>query len=122
MLILADVPVEGPRRRLSRSKPPPGWRPAAQTRASPPQRLGLRGNRTGRDCYVDSDGCIGVVMMAREMALRVREKSLAARERVAPFDWEHILHELDAQGNAVLDRVLTPGEGTALAELYPGDG
>src|SRR5579864_9258999 len=60
-------------------------------------------------------------MMAREMALRVMEKSLAARERVAALEWGHILHELDAQGNAVLERVLTRGECTALAALYRDD-
>src|SRR6266436_5351316 len=60
-------------------------------------------------------------MMARDLALRVMEKSLAARERVAALDWGHILHELDAQGNAVLDRVLTGGECTALAALYRDD-
>src|SRR5207245_8278999 len=76
---------------------------------------------TGRDCYVDSGGCIGVVMMARGLALRVMEKSLAARERVAALDWGHILHELDAQGNAVLDRVLARGECTTLAALYRDD-
>jgi hypothetical protein len=37
MLILAAVPIEGSRRRLSRGKPP-GWRPAAQTGASPPHQ------------------------------------------------------------------------------------
>src|ERR1700757_4391188 len=59
--------------------------------------------------------------MAREMGLGGVEKSLAARERVAALDWGHILHELDAQGNAVLDRVLTRNECTALAALYRDD-
>jgi len=46
MLILAAVAIEGSRRRLSRGKPPPGWRPAAQTRASPPHQAknGLDGD------------------------------------------------------------------------------
>jgi hypothetical protein len=57
MLILADVPIEGPRRRVSRSKPPPGWRPAAQTRASPPHQAnnGLDGD-PGVWAYVGEDG------------------------------------------------------------------
>lgn len=59
--------------------------------------------------------------MARETALRVMEKSLAASERLAELDWARIGKELDAQGNAVLERVLTPDECRALAELYPDD-
>ncbi|HEX4576301.1 MAG TPA: 2OG-Fe(II) oxygenase [Edaphobacter sp.] len=61
-------------------------------------------------------------MMARELAqVTMMEKSLAARERVAALDWGRIGEELDAQGNAVVERVLTPEECRALAELYPDD-
>jgi uncharacterized protein len=60
-------------------------------------------------------------MMARDLALRLMENSLAARERVAALDWGHILHELDAQGNAVLDSLLTRDECTMLAALYRDD-
>ena len=35
--------------------------------------------------------------------------------------WEHVLQELDAQGNAKLDRVLTPDECRELAILYHKD-
>jgi hypothetical protein len=65
MLILADVPIEDPRRRLSRSKPPPGWRPAAQTRASPPHqpKNGLDGD-PGVWAYVGR-GRGGIVMLIR---------------------------------------------------------
>ena len=55
------------------------------------------------------------------MALRVMEESLAVGERVAAIDWGHVLQELDAQGSAVLDRMLTRGECTALAALYRDD-
>ena len=37
------------------------------------------------------------------------------------IDWEHVLQELDAQGNAKLDCVLTPDECRELAILYHKD-
>lgn len=45
-----------------------------------------------------------------------------AVERINRLDWEQISQDLDAQGNALLERVLSPDECHALAELYPEDG
>jgi len=42
-------------------------------------------------------------------------------ERLAETDWARIAAELDAQGRAVITRVLTPDECEALASLYPQD-
>jgi hypothetical protein len=41
--------------------------------------------------------------------------------RVAAIDWAHITGELDAQGSAVIDNLLTPQECATLAALYPDD-
>lgn len=42
--------------------------------------------------------------------------------RVETLDWECISRELDAQGSAILEHVLSAHECQALAELYPADG
>jgi hypothetical protein len=42
-------------------------------------------------------------------------------ERVQSLDWEQITRELAAQGNAVLEHLLTAVECQQLAELYPHD-
>jgi uncharacterized protein len=42
-------------------------------------------------------------------------------ERVKAIDWEQVLQELDAQGNAKLDRILTPDECHELSSLYQHD-
>jgi hypothetical protein len=39
--------------------------------------------------------------------------------RIRTLDWERISHDLDAQGNAILEHVLSDDEGQALAALYP---
>jgi hypothetical protein len=44
-----------------------------------------------------------------------------AQERVKALDWEQISQNLDGQGNGVLERLLTPEECRALAELYSRD-
>jgi hypothetical protein len=41
--------------------------------------------------------------------------------RVAAIDWTHISAELDAQGCAVIEQLLTPQQCSALAALYPDD-
>lgn len=41
--------------------------------------------------------------------------------RVDAIDWAHISAELDAQGSAVIDNLLTQQECAALAALYPDD-
>jgi hypothetical protein len=40
-------------------------------------------------------------------------------ERVRVLDWERVAHDLDAQGSAVLEHLLSPDECQALAALYP---
>ena len=42
--------------------------------------------------------------------------------RIETINWERISRELDAQGSAILERVLSSDECQALAELYPADG
>jgi len=45
----------------------------------------------------------------------------SALERVAMLDWERISDDLDAQGNAVLEGVLSPEDCSAMAALYAED-
>jgi hypothetical protein len=45
-----------------------------------------------------------------------------ALDRIKTLDWERLSKELDAQGNAILERVLSVDECKALEELYPEDG
>ena len=40
------------------------------------------------------------------------------RERVASIDWEPLDCDLDARGNAVIERLLTPSQCSAMAALY----
>jgi hypothetical protein len=42
-------------------------------------------------------------------------------ERVDAIDWTRISAELDAQGCAVIEQLLTPQQCAALAALYPDD-
>jgi len=42
-------------------------------------------------------------------------------KRIRAIAWEHVLHELDAQGNAKLNRVLTADECQELSSLYQRD-
>jgi hypothetical protein len=42
--------------------------------------------------------------------------------RVEAIDWERISGDLDARGNATIERLITPAECAALAELYSDDG
>lgn len=42
-------------------------------------------------------------------------------ERVKDLDWERILRELDVQGNARIERLITSAECDTLAQLYPKD-
>src|SRR5262245_57156595 len=44
------------------------------------------------------------------------EKSAAAKVR--KYDWERVSQELDAQGSAVIEAILSPEECRALAGLY----
>jgi hypothetical protein len=45
-----------------------------------------------------------------------------AMKRVRTLDWERVGHDLDTQGSAVLEHLLSPDECQALAGLYPDDG
>jgi uncharacterized protein len=42
--------------------------------------------------------------------------------RVQTIDWARVSRDLDAQGSAVIERLLSPDECQALAALYPKDG
>jgi uncharacterized protein len=44
------------------------------------------------------------------------------RERVGAVDWEGISRDLDAQGNAMIEGLITPAECEALTGLYAEDG
>jgi hypothetical protein len=43
----------------------------------------------------------------------------SAEERLRRYDWEAVSSDLDAQGNAVLRKLLTPAECAGIAALYP---
>jgi hypothetical protein len=43
-------------------------------------------------------------------------------DRIKKLDWERISQDLDAQGSAILERVLSADECQALAQLYSEDG
>src|SRR5580700_4827057 len=47
--------------------------------------------------------------------------SANALSRIPTLDWERISRELDDQGNAILERILSANECQALAALYPDD-
>jgi uncharacterized protein len=42
-------------------------------------------------------------------------------KRVKAIDWARVSHDLDAQGSAVIERLLSPAECEALVALYPRD-
>ncbi len=46
----------------------------------------------------------------------------AVSERVNAFDWKRVSQDLDAQGSAILEHLLSPEECQALAALYSNDG
>ena len=48
-------------------------------------------------------------------------KTLPAADRVAVFDWKRVTDELDAEGAAILERLLTPAECRDMAGLYADD-
>jgi hypothetical protein len=58
--------------------------------------------------------------MTHATALRAAERDVA--QRVDTVDWPRISADLDAQGWAMLDRLLTPHECKAVAALYEGGG
>ena len=58
-------------------------------------------------------------MNARDQNVWVTNADLL--ERVASADWNHVADELDAHGNAIIERLLTSTECDALGALYPRD-
>ncbi len=54
-------------------------------------------------------------------SFRVAAAAATVADRVEAFDWEGVSGSLDAQGSAMLERLLSPDESRALAGLY-GDG
>ena len=44
-----------------------------------------------------------------------------AAERVDGFDWQRIARDLDQQGNATVEQLLSPEECRTIAGLYPND-
>jgi hypothetical protein len=50
---------------------------------------------------------------------KASSKRVAARLKT--LDWEHVSHDLDAQGSAMIPRLLSPNECHAVASLYPKD-
>jgi hypothetical protein len=46
----------------------------------------------------------------------------AAESRVATYDWVNVSEELNAQGCAVLEKLLSPKECRQVAALYPPGG
>ncbi|HEX4808831.1 MAG TPA: 2OG-Fe(II) oxygenase [Bryobacteraceae bacterium] len=42
-------------------------------------------------------------------------------DRVGAIDWGHVSQELDAQGNAMVERILSPEECRSISSLYPND-
>lgn len=51
--------------------------------------------------------------------LRRRLKPVA--ERVDGFDWQRIARDLDQEGNAMMEQLLSPKERRTIASLYPND-
>jgi uncharacterized protein len=49
------------------------------------------------------------------------DRSVSAAARVKAFDWEQVSHDLDAQGNAVIEGLLCADECQSIASLYPKD-
>jgi hypothetical protein len=58
-------------------------------------------------------------MNARDQGVGVTSASVS--ERVASIDWQQVGDDLDARGNAVVERLLAPGECASLAASYSRD-
>jgi hypothetical protein len=56
---------------------------------------------------------------AKKISLRAAPRSTA--ERVGPIDWEQVSQDLDGQGSAMVERLLSPEECESLAALYSRD-
>ena len=60
-------------------------------------------------------------MNARDTAFAPAASPHNVHGRIAAVDWRQVGTDLDAQGAAVIDRLLTPAECRDLASLYPRD-
>ncbi|VTU17634.1 hypothetical protein SRS16CHR_02070 [Variovorax sp. SRS16] len=62
-------------------------------------------------------------MNARDMSMPVARHTTAndVEQRVDAIDWMRVGDDLDAEGNAVIDRLLSPSECASLAALYAQD-
>ncbi|HEV8646683.1 MAG TPA: 2OG-Fe(II) oxygenase [Burkholderiales bacterium] len=57
-------------------------------------------------------------MSAQLRSVRVATAAASVADRVDAFDWEDVSGSLDAQGSAMLERLLSPDECRALSGLY----
>ena len=60
-------------------------------------------------------------MNAREDSVVTGGSGERVRKRVNAVDWARVSHDLDAEGSAVIERLLSPVECDALVSLYPRD-
>jgi hypothetical protein len=60
-------------------------------------------------------------MIRIEGIAELQRRVKPAVERIDTFDWQGIVTELDQQGNAVMEQLLSPEECRAIAGLYPND-
>ncbi|HKX27889.1 MAG TPA: 2OG-Fe(II) oxygenase [Blastocatellia bacterium] len=54
--------------------------------------------------------------------MKAHVQQASPSERTESIDWESVSQELDAQGHALIEGLITPAECEALAGLYPEDG
>ena len=60
-------------------------------------------------------------MIRIEGITELQRRVKPAVERIDTFDWQGIATDLDQQGNAVIEQLLSPQECRAIAGLYPND-
>ena len=60
-------------------------------------------------------------MSAQLRSVRVADASESVADRIETFVWQGVSAALDAQGSAMLERLLEPDECRTLAALYPDD-
>jgi hypothetical protein len=60
-------------------------------------------------------------MNARDQNTEPVAPAMSAAGRVGSIDWERVGQDLDARGNAVIERLITALECNALSALYPID-
>jgi hypothetical protein len=60
-------------------------------------------------------------MIQKEGIGEMQRRLKSAVERLGEFDWQQIGRDLDHQGNAVMERLLSPEQCRAIAGLYSND-